>query len=354
MESSEEDESVPLKRGELDDRPSRPSLAEQVGRFYGQYVLVALALASVSAIVLAACASALASGAAELPAEPDAWRVLGAAARSGVAGGVSMVLNVLAFMWLRTTVNYQQANVAVGTLAALRALYADGGVPRFYRGLLPALVQGPLCRFGDTAANAGLAALLPPPPAFGSSGARALAVTVAAAALSAAWRLLITPVDTLKTTLQVSGVAAARRLRRKAERHGPCVLWDGGYGGAAASAIGYLPWFLTYNLLDAHLPAAAGRVGYVLRHAALGLFASVASDVSSNGARVVKVVKQTSPAQISYAAALGGVLRAEGSAGLCRGLGTKLVANGLQACVFSVVWRLLRDALSPRAEPRAG
>ena len=31
----------------------------------------------------------------------------------------------------------------------------SGGIPRFYRGLLPALVQGPLSRFGDTAANTG-------------------------------------------------------------------------------------------------------------------------------------------------------------------------------------------------------
>lgn len=38
---------------------------------------------------------------------------------------------------------------------ALRHLYKEGGVVRFYRGLGPALLQGPLSRFGDTAANAG-------------------------------------------------------------------------------------------------------------------------------------------------------------------------------------------------------
>ena len=55
---------------------------------------------------------------------------------------------------------------------AFRALYKDGGavnqhptencslrvyigIPRFYRGLVPALLQGPLSRFGDTAANTG-------------------------------------------------------------------------------------------------------------------------------------------------------------------------------------------------------
>lgn len=41
------------------------------------------------------------------------------------------------------------------TTEALRHLYREGGVVRFYRGLGPALLQGPLSRFGDTAANAG-------------------------------------------------------------------------------------------------------------------------------------------------------------------------------------------------------
>ena len=57
-------------------------------------------------------------------------------------------------MWLRTTINYQY-RYGTTTGQALRTLYKEGGIPRFYRGLLPALVQGPLSRFGDTAANAG-------------------------------------------------------------------------------------------------------------------------------------------------------------------------------------------------------
>lgn len=43
---------------------------------------------------------------------------------------------------------------------ALRTLYKEGGIPRFYQGLLPALVQGPASRFGDTAANTGVLTLL--------------------------------------------------------------------------------------------------------------------------------------------------------------------------------------------------
>lgn len=69
------------------------------------------------------------------------------AIRGGTAGAAAMGANVACLMWLRTTVNYQYRN-GTSFPVALKTLYADGGVPRFYRGLLPALFQGPLSRFG--------------------------------------------------------------------------------------------------------------------------------------------------------------------------------------------------------------
>lgn len=80
-----------------------------------------------------------------------------------------------------------------------RALTLDGGIPRFYRGVSFAIIQNPLSRFGDTAANTGilvaLGELAPNMPiatqtAFASMG-------------GATWRIALTPVDTFKTTLQV-------------------------------------------------------------------------------------------------------------------------------------------------------
>jgi hypothetical protein len=41
------------------------------------------------------------------------------------------------------------------TTQAIRILYRQGGIPRFYHGFIPALIQAPVARFGDTAANAG-------------------------------------------------------------------------------------------------------------------------------------------------------------------------------------------------------
>eukprot|EP00956_Cyclotella_meneghiniana_P025310 scaffold52620_cov22-Cyclotella_meneghiniana.AAC.1 len=103
------------------------------------------------------------SGAEESKPKPTVGEIIDKAAKSavrgGTAGAVAMGLNVGALMWMRTTVNYQYRN-GTSFPVALRTLYADGGIPRFYRGVLPALVQGPLSRFGDTAANTGMLTLM--------------------------------------------------------------------------------------------------------------------------------------------------------------------------------------------------
>jgi hypothetical protein len=78
-----------------------------------------------------------------------------------------------------------------------RTLYRDGGVFRFYRGIAPALFQGPLSRFGDTAANAGVLALL-------HDYDIPVAAKTGVASISAGlWRITIMPIDAVKTTLQV-------------------------------------------------------------------------------------------------------------------------------------------------------
>ena len=43
-------------------------------------------------------------------------------------------------MWMRTTMNYQY-RYGTTTTRAMRKLYAEGGVRRFYRGIAPALFQ---------------------------------------------------------------------------------------------------------------------------------------------------------------------------------------------------------------------
>ena len=70
----------------------------------------------------------------------------------GTSGFVAGVIQVLTLMWLRTTVNYQY-RYGVSMMIAIRELYRQGGIKRFYRGLPYAIIQGPLARFGGIAAN---------------------------------------------------------------------------------------------------------------------------------------------------------------------------------------------------------
>ena len=78
----------------------------------------------------------------------------------GASGALAGVVQVSSLMWLRTAMNYQYANGGNGTLATVATLYEEGGLPRLYRGVQYALVQNPLSRFGDAAANAAVPALV--------------------------------------------------------------------------------------------------------------------------------------------------------------------------------------------------
>jgi len=120
------------------------------------------------------------------------------AGEGGLAGAAAMAINVCSLMWIRTAINYQY-RYGTSTMEAFRTLYKDGGIPRFYRGLVPALIQGPLSRFGDTAANTGTLAAL---DAFELTENLPVAMkTVAASVAAALFRILLMPVDTFKTTM---------------------------------------------------------------------------------------------------------------------------------------------------------
>jgi hypothetical protein len=63
-----------------------------------------------------------------------------------------MSLHVLCLMWMRTTMNYQYT-YGGGFINSVSTLFHQADVFRLYRGIIPALVIGPLYRFGDVAAN---------------------------------------------------------------------------------------------------------------------------------------------------------------------------------------------------------
>eukprot|EP00578_Thalassiosira_sp_NH16_P026400 CAMPEP_0181103240 /NCGR_PEP_ID=MMETSP1071-20121207/14759_1 /TAXON_ID=35127 /ORGANISM="Thalassiosira sp., Strain NH16" /LENGTH=252 /DNA_ID=CAMNT_0023186299 /DNA_START=1 /DNA_END=759 /DNA_ORIENTATION=- len=251
-----------------------------------------------------------------------------------------MGLNVGALMWMRTTVNYQYRN-GTSFPVALKTLYADGGIPRFYRGVLPALVQGPLSRFGDTAANTGMLTLMNSMEA--TKDLNVAYKTVAASMAAAAFRIFLMPVDTVKTTMQVTGKFSNVVAKVKVE--GVPALYHGSLAAASAT----YPWFFTYNLLGEKIPKQDDPLRELGRRAIMGFSASAISDTCSNSIRVVKVYKQSSPEALSYPQVVKNVIQESGISGLMfRGLETKIMANGLQGILFSILWKHFEEVLFPK------
>ena len=239
----------------------------------------------------------------------------------GIAGALAMVIQVFALMWMRTTINFQHAK-GMSTLEAMSALYAEGGISRFYQGMAAALLQAPLSRFGDTASNAGALALL-----AGVTWMSPAVKTFFASSAAGVFRIAISPIDTLKTTLQVQGPKGLgerrtviiyeppharhprklsdqqtvalphclinslafldlarhhhhRLLRRdmpaRGNRSSPArisltgvlseriatdgllTLYSGSIATSVATFMGHYPWFMTYNYLQAVWPKPTG------------------------------------------------------------------------------------------------
>jgi hypothetical protein len=308
-------------------------------------------------LVLLLALPASAAAAVDLPAILS--KATGKALEGGTAGASAAAVQVLSLMWLRTAMNYQY-RFGTSTTEALATLWKEGGVGRLYQGLPFALVQGPLSRFGDTAANALVLSLV---DSLDDSGATPVFVRTALASVGAAlWRVVLLPVDTAKTVLQVEGPKGLAGLRSRVAKEGPATLYSGAVTNSLATLVGHYPWFLTYNYLSEHLPAAdawaaaegvaqAGLLPAALaaadpralglaRSAFIGLVASSLSDVCSNSLRVLKTSRQAAGLETSVVDIAKGIVATEGWAGLLgRGLQTRLTVNALQGMLFSVLFK---------------
>jgi hypothetical protein len=295
----------------------------------------------------------------------------------GKAGASAAVIQVLSFMWLRTSMN-RQYRYGGDLMSSLKELWKEGGIPRLYQGLPFALVQGPLTRFGDTAANVGILALLESLP---ETQSLPLPVKTGLGSISAGlWRIFLMPIDSSKTAMQVEGEDGLKELLVLVNKEGPGPLYNGALAQAAATAAGHFPWFLTYNFVDETLPSISSKDDLLLslvRSAFLGLCASSVSDVTSNSLRVIKTTKQTarlggtiateieegtgegseqttsvvleakkeSGDDVSYGEVVQMIIKNDGLAGLFfRGLKTRLLTNALQGAIFSILFKYFQQA----------
>ena len=276
----------------------------------------------------------------------------------GLSGAAAMVLQVLllmvlispffcfhclnqlpglsSFQPLRTIMNYQY-RFGTSFTTATKTLYQDGGFGRYYQGLGAALVQGksfhriPLAvivfdrtcragfeiwRHGRKCWNFGFAPIkfvLEELTFAYQDHLRFIMVRpsenlyivwelIWRASSAAAFRMILTPVDTLKTTLQVQGARGTTVLRKRIKSNGIGSLWWGAFATAAATFVGHYPWFATYNFLSENFaePPKHPLIVWLLRLAFIGFVASLVSDSVSNSLRVVKTYRQVNDIKVSY------------------------------------------------------
>ena len=315
-----------------------------------------------------------------------------AAFRGGFFAALASIIQVLSLMWLKTTVSYQYRYG--GTLkGSLVHLFKQGGILRFYKGLPYAIVLGPLAKFGSTAANEGSRIIIASHFADSRIDHYMLASAMGTG-LSICWRIFLMPLETCKTVLQVDGNVGFDRLMHNVAKGHFGVLYRGSSAAALMILFSHYPWFYVYNWLDTTLPKPDIVVEVVLRSAFIGFVASVTSDACSNFLRILKTIKQTTSSLPTTAVAVknttattvyksgresgkdregGGEIDAgctkksncSGSHGftysqiirqihseggmhavLGRGLGTRILTNGIQNVLFTVVWKLIPHILN--------
>jgi len=332
--------------------PPQQQQEPQLGQEQRQQDHQPLINVAVPVLMLAFCALASRpafAATATAAATPDLSGVLSKAAGSAFRGGISGLLagvaQVLSFMWLRTSMNYQYFNG--GDLrSALSTLWQEGGIARLYQGVSLAIIQAPLSRFGDTAANAGVLVILdvyfPDLPMA--------AKTAGASTAAALWRVFLTPVDTLKTVRQVQGERATDVLMERVKQGGIGELYAGAVANFAANWVGNFPYFSVFNTLSESWAVPEDPMQRIVRNGLIGMCASIASDIISNSLRVLKTLRQSSTdSDEGYLEAARRVIDQDGWWGLLgRGLETRLLTNVLQGSFFAIVWKLIEESLGGR------
>mmetsp|Transcript_1662 Transcript_1662/g.3114 ORF Transcript_1662/g.3114 Transcript_1662/m.3114 type:complete len:265 (+) Transcript_1662:36-830(+) len=219
-----------------------------------------------------------------------------------------------------------------------------GGVPRLYSGVHFALIQAPLSRFVSTAANDGVSVLL---QNFHWGPGREVVV---AAFFVGFFRMMLMPIDTCKTVMQIEGSNGLTLLLSKVRKGKFHLLYSGALANAASSFVGHYPWFYTYNLLSDNETLQRYLSWTTGRNALVGFVSSIVSDTIANFMRVIKTTKQSlgsTRSETSYAETISLILAVDGWRGLFgRGLKTRILGNALQSILFTVVWRGLSERWS--------
>lgn len=228
-------------------------------------------------------------------------------------------VNTSLFLWLNT-ITHHQYNHGDSFVKTFRSLYKEGGFPRFYSAFLPTLVNSSSNRFVDYLSHE----LIP---------TNNLTYKVFVGGLIAScFKTLITPLEGYKVISQRYGNRAHKIIRLNIRKQGLKTMWRGSTDNGLSNYVEHVTWFHTYDTLDKRL----SNMNVLLKSGFLGLTSSFTTDLMSNHLKIVKTMKQTT--NLTYKQIIKDIIRKNGVKGLfVRGLGTKLLTNGFQSLVFSIL-----------------
>lgn len=228
---------------------------------------------------------------------------------------------------------------------AFRTLYSQGGVARFYAGVLPTVLHVTLCRFGDTTANNAALAYLPGDSLAGK--------TALASVSGAAWRALLLPLETVRSNMQVRGQGGMDVVRGRFYARGLRGLYSGAAASFGAGLLGHFPFFFTVNWVSQAVPLAddAHILQKIGRNGGMGFLAAMCSDVVTNGFKIIATNKQTNKNHLTYYETAKKIVTRDGLLALVtRGLKTRILGNGLQGATFVVLWKGIEERLRTRTQ----
>ena len=247
---------------------------------------------------------------------------------SGLNAVKAMSLQITSLMWLRTATNFQY-RYGLPIKDTFKNIYRDGGVLRFYNGYIPCLIMGSLCRFGDIYSLSLVNNKL--------NDQNLLTRTIATSSLSTFIRLNFMPLDTLDNMLQVEGKKAFTKLKYKINRYGLGILYNGGGISVVYNLIGNFSWFGTYNMLNTN----SDNMYY---NGFVGLSCSLASDLSTNPLRILKLNKQTLSDNVGYTPIFQNIYQKHGLIEFWkRGLGIRIFSHGIQSSLFVILWKYIEN-----------
>jgi hypothetical protein len=169
--------------------------------------------------------------------------IFGTAWTKATGGGLGHMLwegvDMLSKMWLITVTQYQYRHGG-SFVEIVCGLYAEGGIQRFYCGILPALLQGPTIRFLESVISGSTRAILDQTvsPKFPMS-----LQNIVASMLGSSANVILAFIDTWKCVQQVGGEEGMKQLAAKAKTDSTAPWHGAGLAMVARNFRSYR-WFL--------------------------------------------------------------------------------------------------------------